>query len=260
MATQMLSERRDGALVLTLSDPATRNSLSPQANAAAVEALQTAEADRDVRCVILRGDGEHFCGGGNLQRLQAVRDQGPEVQHASMERLHGFVEALRSCPKPVIAAVEGYAAGAGAALVLACDLVVAAEDARFVFSYGRVGLSPDAGSTWHLPRLLPRALALQMLWLPEPMDARRWLAWGLVNEVVEHGRALDHALALAGRLGSMAPNALASVKELVAESDARTLGEQLARERDHFVRNLFDDNGGEGIRAFLDKRTPRFRP
>ncbi len=258
MASQMLTERRGSTLVLTLSDPATRNSLSPQASAAALEALDRAEADPEVRCVVLRGDGDHFCGGGNLPRLLGVRDGSPEPQLQSMQLLNGFVEALIGLPKPVIAAVEGFAAGAGVGLVLACDLVVAAEDARFVLSYGRVGLSPDAGGSWQLARRLPRALAMRMLWLPTPQDARDWQRLGLVNEVVDHGHALPQALQLGEQLAAMAPNALASAKQLMREALLSPLGEQLDRERDHFVRNLFHANGGEGIRAFLDKRKPRF--
>lgn len=258
MASQMVSEIRDGTLVLTLSEPASRNSLSPQASAAGLEALASAESDPDIRCVVLRGDGDHFCGGGNLPRLLGVRDGEPAVQVESMRLLHGFVEALVQCPKPVIAAVEGFAAGAGVGLVLACDLVVAAEDAKFVLSYGRVGLSPDAGATWQLAQRLPRALAMRMLWLPAPQAAREWLQLGLVNEVVDRGHALPHALDLAAQLGAMAPNALASVKQLMNDAPGAPLRAQLDRERDHFVRNLFHANGGEGIRAFLDKRAARF--
>jgi enoyl-CoA hydratase/carnithine racemase len=258
MASQLLSEQRGSALILTLSDPATRNSLSPQASAAGLEALSLAEGDPSIACVVLRGEGEHFCGGGNLPRLAGVRQQGAEAQMASMAQLHGFVEALQACPKPVIAAVEGFAAGAGCALVLACDLAIAARDARFVLSYGRVGLSPDAGSTWQLARRVPRALALQALWLPEPMDAAQWQAWGLINELVDRGQALTRALAWSERLAAMAPNVLASVKSLMNDADGAPLHAQLDRERDHFVRNLFHANGGEGIQAFLDKRPPRF--
>jgi enoyl-CoA hydratase/carnithine racemase len=258
MASQLTSLRQGPALVLTLSDPATRNSLSPQASAAGLEALERAASDPEIRAVVLRGDGEHFCGGGNLPRLLGVRDGRPEAQVESMGLLHGFVEALVHCPKPVIAAVEGFAAGAGVGLVLACDLVVAAEDARFVLSYGRVGLSPDAGATWQLARRLPRALAMRALWLPAPQPARDWAALGLVNEVVDRGHALPRALALADELAAMAPNALASAKQLMNEAVLSPLREQLDRERDHFVRNLFHANGGEGIRAFLDKRPPRF--
>ena len=258
MPSELISERHDSTLVLTLSDPATRNTLSPQACSAGIEALGTAESDPTIRCVVLRGAGAHFCAGGNLQRLQRVRHEAPEVQASSMEHFHGWVEAIRTCPKPVIGAVEGWAAGGGCSLVLACDLVVAAEDAKFLLSYGRIGLSPDGGASWHLGRLLPRAAALKMLWLPEPMDARQWLQWGLVSELAPPGQALAGALALAAQLARMAPNALASVKELVAAAPERELRSQLDAERDHFVRNLFHPNGGEGIAAFVDKRPPSF--
>jgi enoyl-CoA hydratase/carnithine racemase len=259
MPSELLTERRGAALVLTLSDPGTRNSLSPAACAAGIEAVCTAEADDEVRCLVLRGDGEHFCAGGNLQRLSAARHASPEGQQASMAAFHGWVEALRACPKPVIAAVEGWAAGGGASLALACDLVVAAEDARFVLSYGRLGLSPDGGATWALARALPRAAALRLLWLAEPMTARQWADLGLVSEVVERGHALPAALALADRLAAMAPNALASAKELLDAAGAAGLRAQLDAERDHFVRNLFHANGGEGLEAFAARRPPRFR-
>lgn len=258
MATELLSERRDAALVLTLRDPATRNALSPEANAAGIEAINGAESDPGIRAIVLRGDGAHFCAGGNVQRLNGVRQREPDEQAQSMERFHGFVEAIRSCPKPVIAAVEGWAAGGGAALVLACDLVVAAEDARFVFSYGKIGLSPDGGSSWHMGRLLPRGVALRMAWLPEPMTAREWQALGLVQELSDSGLALARALELAGQLAKMSPQALASAKELICAAHDRDLRTQLDAERDHFIRNLFHRNGGEGLQAFIEKRPPRF--
>jgi enoyl-CoA hydratase/carnithine racemase len=245
--------------VLTLSDPATRNTLSPQACAAGVEALNMAESNPDLRCVVLRGDGAHFCSGGNLQRLTRTRQIGPEEQVQSMEHFHGFIEALRGFPKPVIAAVEGAAAGGGFSLALACDLIVAAEDARFIMSYARVGLSPDGGSSWALANALPRALALQLIWLAEPLDARRLQSLGLVNWVTDSGQALAEALRIAERLGAMAPNALASAKELISLGRGRSLREQLDSERDHFVQNLFHDNGAEGLQAFFDKRAPNFR-
>jgi enoyl-CoA hydratase/carnithine racemase len=259
MSARMISERDGSTLVLTLSDPASRNSLSPQACAAGVEALGHAESDPALRCIVLRGDGEHFCAGGNVPRLAAARQGAPEQQAQSMEHLLQFVEALHACPKPVIAAVEGFAAGAGFSLVLTCDLVVAARDARFVLSHGRLGLSPDGGATWQLARRLPRGRALQIAWLPEPVDAPQALADGWVTQLADKGHALAQALALAGRLARMAPNALASSKRLLDEAPQATLREQLDREREHFVRNLFDPNGGEGLQAFLDKRAPDFR-
>ncbi|MEW6705512.1 MAG: oxepin-CoA hydrolase, alternative type [Pseudomonadota bacterium] len=259
MPSELLTQRHGATLVLTLSDPATRNTLSPQASAAGIEALNVAESSEEIRCVVLRGDGAHFCSGGNLQRLAHTRTVGPDAQRQSIEHFHGFVEALRTFPKPVIAAVEGYAAGGGFSLALACDLIVAAEDAKFVMSYAKVGLSPDGGGSWHLAQALPRALALQLVWLAEPLTAQQLQAHGLVNQVVEAGQAEAAALRLAQRLAAMAPNAVASAKELLNLAPQRPLREHLDAEREHFVANLFSPNGEEGLQAFFDKRPPRFR-
>lgn len=259
MPSELLSEHQGNVLVLTISDPATRNTLSEPLIAAAIEALGTAESDAEVRCVLLRGDGGHFCAGGNLQGLMARRAAGPPAQTRMIEQLHEWIEALRTCPKPIIAAVEGAAAGAGFSLALACDLIVAAEDARFILSHARLGLSPDGGATWHLARALPRPLAQQLVWLAEPVSARQLQDLGLVHAVVPAGQALAEALRLAGRLATMAPNALASGKELLQGALQQTLPEQLASERDHFVRNLFDANGAEGLAAFVAERAPNFR-
>ncbi len=256
--TTLSCERRDTTLMLTLTGAATRNSLSPSACQAGTAALAEAAADPTLRAVVLRGEGAHFCAGGNLQRMLKVRSGAPSDQAESMAHFHGFVAALQSCPLPVLAAVEGWAAGGGAALVLACDLVVAATGARFVFSYGRIGLSPDGGSSWQLARRLPRPLALKLLWLAEPMTAQEWLSHGLASAVVPDGQALPEALALAERLGAMAPNAVASAKALIDSAGQSALPAQLDAERQHFVHNLFHANGGEGVAAFLDKRPPRF--
>lgn len=259
MPSELLTQRHGATLVLTLSDPATRNTLSPQASAAGVEALNVAESSEEIRCVVLRGDGAHFCSGGNLQRLAHTRTIGPDEQRQSIERFHGLIEALRTFPKPVIAAVEGYAAGGGFSLALACDLIVAAEDAKFVMSYAKVGLSPDGGGSWHLAQALPRALALQLVWLAEPLPAQQLQAHGLVNQVVPSGQALEAALQLAERLAAMSPDAIASAKELISLAPQRRLREHLDAEREHFVANLFSANGAEGLQAFFDKRPPKFR-
>lgn len=259
MTAELRTERRDATLLLTLSDPSARNALSPQVYAAGVEALSVAEADASVRAVVLHGEGAHFCAGGHLGRLSTNRQQGREPQQRAVEMFHQFIGALRSFPKPVIAAVEGAAAGGGFSLALACDLIVAAEDARFSLAYGRVGLSPDGGGSWHLARALPRALALQMLWLGDTLTARELQARGLVNRVTDSGRALADALVIAGQLAACAPNAVASAKELVNQAGTNSLDQQLDAERDHFLDNLFHDNGAEGLQAFFDKRAPRFR-
>ncbi len=258
MPSELHAERRDAALVLTISDPATRNTLSEQVFAAGIEALGVAESDDSVRCIVLRGEGDFFSAGGNLQQLKANRQADRSVQDNMLQRFHDFVEALRVFPKPVIAAVEGAAAGGGFSLALACDLIVAADDAKFILSYGRIGLSPDGGATWQLMQRLPRNLVLQMLWLHEPASAVQLHSHGLINWVVPKGQASAQAFAIAEKLAVCAPNAVASAKELVNQWPERSLAQQLDMERDHFLDNIFHPNGGEGLQSFLDKRPPAF--
>jgi len=226
--------------------------------AAGVEALSAAETNPEIRSVIITGEGSVFSAGGNLQRLQNNRQQPPEVQAQSIEGLHSWIEAIRTFPKPVIAAVEGPAAGAGFSLALACDLIVAATNSVFVMAYTSVALSPDGGGSWSLSRLMPRQLATELLMCGERIGAERLHQMGIVGRITEPGHALAEALAWAGKLNARAPNALASVKELLNEADGSSLNTQLARERDHFVKNLHHANGGIGINAFLNKEKPKY--
>lgn len=263
MPTELLTERKGSTLILTLSDPTTRNALSREVYARGAELMREAAADASVRVVILRGEGSTFCAGGNLQRILGVRAmgeaQGRPYQAESIDGLSHWIEAMTGCPKPVIAAIEGFAAGAGASLALACDLIVAAEDARLVMSYARIGLSPDGGGSWQLARALPRPLALKALWLASPLTPAELHAHGLVTQVSAPGQALSEALTLADALGRMAPNAMASVKRLTDQALHQGLIAHLRAEREHFIDNLFHDNGLEGPTAFLEKRAPRFR-
>ncbi len=259
MTTELQTERHDTTLVLRLHGPATRNALSPQVYAAGVETLNMAETHPDVRAVVLTGANGHFCGGGDLQRLAHQRMHDMAAQARNLDAFHQWIEALHSFPKPVIAAVEGVAAGGGVSLALACDLLVAAQDSVFVMAYSNVGLSPDGGATWSLARALPRATALQLLMGGERITPERLQQLGVINTVCGNGEALDQALTLAERLNARAPNALASIKDLVNDAASVSLHTQLAAERDHFVRNLHHANAGEGIAAFLDKRPARYR-
>lgn len=258
MPSELLTERQGAVLILTISDPETRNTISEAVITAGIEALSTAESDDQIRAIVLRGAGSHFCAGGNLQGLMARRQAGPPAQARMLELLHQWVEALRACPKPVLAAVEGAAAGAGFSLALACDLIVASEEARFILSYAKLGLTPDGGATWHLARALPRAAVQQMVWLAEPASAQQLAGWGLVQSVCAPGQALVEALRVADRLAAMAPNAIAGAKELVNAAASNSLAAQLAAERDQFLLNLFHANGGEGLQAFVAKRPPTF--
>ena len=259
MAGALKSTSEGQTLVLTLSNPEFRNALGPEIYAAGIEALNAAENNPGIRSVIITGEGSLFCAGGNLQRLQANRRESPEVQAQSIEGLHNWIDSIRTYPKPVIAAVEGAAAGAGFSLALACDFLIAADNAVFVMSYSNVGLSPDGGGSWALARTLPRALASELLMGGERISAARLYDLGVINHLTAAGAALAEALRLAERINEKAPNALASIKELINEAPSNTINQQLTSERDHFVRNLHHANGGEGIDAFLSKRKPQYR-
>jgi enoyl-CoA hydratase/carnithine racemase len=258
MTAALKSTTHGQTMVLTISNPEYRNALAPEIYAAGVEALSVAEGSAEVRSVVITGEGATFCAGGNLNRLLANRQQPPDVQAQSIEGLHNWIEAIRTFPKPVIAAVEGAAAGAGFSLVLACDLVVAASDAVFVMAYSTVALSPDGGGSWSLARALPRQLATELLMCGERIGAQRLHELGVVNRVVTPGQATVDALELAARLNARAPNALASAKELLNDAVHDPLSTHLASERDHFVRNLHHVNGGIGISAFLNKQAARY--
>ena len=257
--TGLLKSTSQGhTLVLTLSNPEFKNALSPEMYAAGIEALNAFETNPSIRSVIITGEGAAFCAGGNLQRLLGNRQQPKAVQAESIDGLHSWIEAIRTYPKPVIAAVEGAAAGAGFSLALACDFCVAADDAIFVMSYSTVGLSPDGGASWALARSLPRQLANQLLMCADRISAQRLYDLGLVNQICPSGRALQAALALAETLNARAGNALSSIKELVNDAATTTLGDHLKAERDHFVNNLHHANSAEGIQAFLEKRKPSY--
>ncbi len=258
MSAQLLSTSEGATLILTLSNPEHKNALGPEMYAAGVEALSVAETSPEIKSVVITGEGALFSAGGNLQRLNNNRQQPPEHQAQSIEGLHNWIEAIRTFPKPVIAAVEGPAAGAGFSLALACDMIVAARNSVFVMAYSNIALSPDGGGTWSLSRSVPRQLATELLMLGERMHAERLHQLGVVNRLCEPGQALGTALTLASLLNQKAHNALTSIKELINEADAASFHHQLALERDHFVKNLHHVNAGLGISAFLNKEKPRY--
>ncbi len=259
MSAQLKSTNQGQTLILTLSDPVLRNAMGPAMYAAGIEALNVAETNPDIRSVVITGEGAHFCAGSDVQRLKANREQPADVQAQIIESLHNWMEAIRTFPKPIIAAVEGAAVGSGFSLALMCDLVVAAQNSVFATAYSNVALSPDAGATWHLVRALPRQLAAELLILGERISAQRLHELGLVNRVVDSGHALSEALALAERINARAPNAMNSIKELVNDASVNSLTTQLAQERNHFVKNLHHPNAGLGIQAFLHQETPNYK-
>ena len=262
MSAELLASRppeSESTLVLTLSNPGARNALHPDMYAAGIQALETAERDPSIRAIVLTGADDFFCAGGNLNRLLENRAKDPSVQAQSIDLLAQWVLALRTSSKPVIAAVAGAAAGAGFSLALACDLIIAADDAKFVMSYARVGLTPDGGGSWFLTQALPRALATEILLEGKPVSADRLHALGVVNRLVKSAQLRDAAIAWADELGRASPNALACVKTLVASAGERSLADHLTVERDAFVASLHHADALEGITAFLEKRPAHYR-
>jgi enoyl-CoA hydratase/carnithine racemase len=262
MSAELLASRppeSESTLVLTLSNPGARNALHPDMYAAGIVALETAERDASIRAVVLTGADDFFCAGGNLNRLLENRAKDPSVQAQSIDLLAQWILALRTSTKPIIAAVAGAAAGAGFSLALACDLIVAADDAKFVMSYARVGLTPDGGGSWFLAQALPRQLASEILLDAKPISAARLYALGVVNRLVKAGEVRNAAIAWADELGRGSPNAFARIKALVAAAREQPLTDHLSAERDEFVASLHHRDGLEGITAFLEKRPPRYR-
>lgn len=245
-------------LVLSLSNPGFRNALHPDMYAAGVEVLSTASHSPGTRAIVLRGADQFFCAGGNLNRLQANRQLDSSVQHESIELLGSWVEALVSCPKPVIASVEGAAAGAGLALALACDMVVAASNAKFVAAHVKTALTPDGGGSWFASRLLPKNLAFEMLMLGDVFTAERLYQLGVVNHITAAGAADAAAIALAQRLAAGPQGAQGRIKRLLSAAVHTDLATHLVLERELFVDSLYSADCGEGIDAFLAKRTAQF--
>lgn len=259
MFAELRASRRDATLILTLSDPSAKNALHPDMCAATIETLSTAERNDEIRAVVLTGADNFFCAGGNLHRLFAARSRERAEQAEVTDKLHACIQAIRDCPKPVIAAVEGAAAGAGFSLALACDLVVAGASAKFLTAYTKVGLTPDGGASWFLSRALPRHLATEILLEGKPISAVKLHELGLVNRVVPDGCALASALEWGEDLAALSPNAAQRIKTLINDAQENSLPAQFEVEKHHFIESLYHRDAQEGITAFFEKRTPRYR-
>jgi 2-(1,2-epoxy-1,2-dihydrophenyl)acetyl-CoA isomerase len=254
----ILFEIADGVATLTLNRPERLNSFIPAMHEEIAAALGTVESDAAIRALLITGAGRGFCAG---QDLNLRRDADPLDfdAGASLERYYNpMIRRLRALRKPVIAAVNGPAAGAGANLALACDIVLAARSASFLEAFARIGLVPDAGGTWFLPRLvgLPRAMGLALL--GEPISAETAAAWGLIWKMVEDDKLMPEARALARKLAQGPTQGLGLIKEALNRSLENGLGAQLDVERDLQRVAAATEDFREGVAAFLEKRPARF--
>ena len=251
--TDVLLSARDGAtLTLTLNYVERRNALSMPLRAALIAALDAAEGDSSVRAIVVTGAGGHFCAGGDISGMNAAD------LAAGRERFrvtHRLVTQMIHCAKPIIAAVEGYAVGAGLSLALCCDTIIAAENARFGAGFGRIGLIADLGLNHTLPQRIGMGRARQMLLYGEQVDATVAERIGLADQVVAAGASLGTAQDRARMVAEMAPLPIALTKRLLAEG----LDAALAQERDLQSTLFLTEDHREGRDAFLAKRKPVFK-
>lgn len=247
----LLEDRLGATAVLTLNVPSRRNALSMALRQQLTERLRAIEAEREIRAVVLCGAGGTFCSGGDLTEMDL---SDVVTARMRMERTHQLVRTLARFSKPVVAAVDGWAAGAGFSIALCCDLVVAAEDARFVASFGNVGLIGDLGLLHTLPRRVGEAWARRILLLGETIDAALAERIGIAHTLAPAGRTREAALEWAARLADRAPLAIAMTKTVLTEG----LDALLDRERDIQATLLMSADHQEGKAAFAAKRAPRF--
>lgn len=257
-ATPILVRQDGPVLVLAIHTPGRRNAISAGLYDALRDALTAARDDAAIGAVVLTGADGYFCSGGDLNLLAKRRELAPEARREKLEGLHGLIRLLRDFPKPVVAAVEGGAAGAGLSLALGCDLLVAARDAVFSVAYVKVGLTPDGGATAFLAQALPRQLLTELCLSGDRIGAERLHALGVVNRLVEPGGADAEAVALAARLAQGPEQAMARIKTLCREAMSSTLDAQLDREAGFMVEAQGGAESAEGIGSFLDKRAPDY--
>ncbi|WP_280151864.1 enoyl-CoA hydratase [Piscinibacter sp. XHJ-5] len=259
MSEAVLVRREGRVLVLVNNNPAARNAISPGFYEGLAAGLAQADADPETGAVVLTGAGNFFCAGGDLQQLAKRRELPPAGRRERIEALHDAIRAIGACSKPVIAAVEGGAAGAGVSFALACDMLVMARDAYFSVAYVKVGLSPDGGATAFLSKLVSRQLLTELALTGDRIGAGRLDALGVVNRLTDSGRAEAEAIALAARIAEGPRRALGRIKTLCLQAPDNALEAQLDLEAHHMVESLGDAESSEGIAAFFDKRAPRFR-
>ena len=262
MAYQQIAVGSDGGiLTITLNRPDKLNAMTGVMSDELVDVFTSVRDDDGVRALVVTGAGRGFCAGQDLTEFEEAYRAGerPDIREHLARSYHRLIPVVVETPKPVIAAVNGVAAGAGVSLAAACDIRIAGQDARFTQAFVKIGLVPDSGGTWLLPRIVGYARALELSITGEVLDAAAALEIGLVNRVVP-GDALEGEVSeLAARLAAMPTAAIAETKALLRGAQGLDLEEALAAEADAQARMGQTDDHLEGVVAFAEKREPRFR-
>ncbi len=256
--TPILVEQRAGYRVVTLNRPQRLNAFNEAMHRALMAALEAAEADQACRALLLTGAGRGFCTGQDLSDRLAKADFKPDLGGSLGAFYNPLVRKLRALPFPVVAAVNGVAAGAGCNIALNCDIVLAARSASFVQSFAKVGLLPDSGGSWLLPRLVGAARARGLALLAEPLPADTAESWGLIWKAVDDAALMAEAEKLCAQFASAPTHGLSLIKRALNAAETNTLDQQLDLERDLQREAGSTPDYAEGVRAFMEKRPPKF--
>jgi len=256
MSTFVSTERRDAVALVTIDNPP-MNALSAALLDELEAEIDALDADADVRAIVLRGGGERaFVAGADIKEFPALRESASEG--GSARGIQRLGHRMDGCDTPFVAAIHGYCLGGGLELAMCCDVRVCADDATLGQPEIQLGLIPGGGGTQRLPRLVGHGRAMFLNLTGDFIDAATAYAWGLVERVVPTAELEEVALALAGRIASRSPHAVAVLRELARTTRDLPLGEGLRREADGFVRCLRSEDGAEGVAAFIEKRPPVF--
>ena len=262
--SDLLTELEGSVAYGTFNRPEVRNALSHDMRQQMFDFLKGSERDPEVRCVVFRGNGDHFMAGGDVKSFaKLVQETTPQERKEMFEErihaLHPLVFLMRRLRKPIIASIQGAAAGYGLSFVLGCDLAIAADDAFFMSAYIRIGGNPDGAGTYFLPRTVGMKKAMEIALLSDRIDAATAEQLGIVNRVVPAAELVAETESLAQRLAAGPTRAIANTKALLSASLGNTLETQLASEAVHFADCAASEDWAEGVTAFAEKRTPVFQ-
>ena len=256
----ILLEIDQGVALLTLNRPDSLNSFNAEMHAEIRDAIRQVRKNAEVRALVITGAGRGFCAGQDLSdRNVAPGAEAPDLGESIEKRYNPLLRSLRELPMPVICAVNGVAAGAGANIALACDLTLAAKSASFIQAFCKIGLIPDSGGTWSLPHLVGMARAKGLALLGDKLPAEKAEQWGLIWRCVEDDQLMDEAMQLARHLATQPTRGLALIKRALHASTDNTFDQQLDLERDLQRLAGRTDDYREGVAAFMEKRTPNFK-
>lgn len=259
----LLVDKHESIATLTFNRPEARNALSLEMRAMLRDALHEAELDDGVRCVVLRGAGDHFMAGGDIKSMSAMIEEPPAIIRNNfvnrIHDLHPIMFAMRRMPKPIVASVEGAAAGAGVSVALACDLVIADENAFFTLAYCHIGTSPDGSASFHLPRAVGIKKAMEIALLGDRFDAKTANDIGMINFVAPAGTLEEETAKLSRRLANGPTHVYGNTKRLFYRSLENEFEAQLQMEAEMFADCASREDFREGVRAFVEKRKAEFK-